>query len=243
MSSEKDSKLQQIGASVAAFTAAGPALWSGNEIGAAIALFGVGAASVIENIRSRTKGLDDLVQEAFERQELRERFDETVKVPEFLALYVRARDTAAKSEKEQKLRYIRNFLVHAVTLPTSTEPDKERYLRLIDELSFRELEHLVGFMRMVAPTAGAADLEHWIQKPTSTGGMVGTYARRILGVAENSSSDAANDLLDEMIVTFRHLHSAGLLNGLPTADGSGNLLQFSTNGFTAKFLRFVLDPF
>lgn len=242
MSSEKDSKLQQIGASVAALTAAAPALWSGDEVSTAIALFGVGAASVIENIRSRTKGLDDLVREALEREELRARFDETVKIPEFLALYVRSRDTAAKSEKEQKLRYIRNFLVHSVTLPTSTEPDKERYLRLIDELSFRELEHLVGFMRMVVPSAGAATLEQWVEKPTSTGGMVGSYARRILGLAENSSSAAVNDLVDEMVVTFRHLHSAGLLNGMPTRDGSGNMYQFSTNGFTPKFLRFVIDP-
>ncbi|HYI09165.1 MAG TPA: hypothetical protein VEK57_08840 [Thermoanaerobaculia bacterium] len=243
MAKDKDSKLQQIGASVAAITAAAPALLIGDEVSAAIALFGVGAASVMENIRARTRSLDDAVRDALADERLRERFDETVKTDEFLALYVRSRDTAAKSEKEQKLRYIRNFLINAVILPTSREPDKERYLRLIDELSFREHEHFVEFMRMVVPSAGSSSLEEWVTKPVTIGGMISTFACRILGVPDTTSSAEVNDMTAELVVAFRHLHAAGLLNGVPTRSPTGDMFQFSTNGFTAKFLRFVLDPF
>jgi hypothetical protein len=196
---------------------------------------------VIENIRSRTKALDDQVREALANERLRAQFDGTIRPDEFLGLYVRARDTAAKAEKEQKLRYIRNFLVHAVTLPTSTDPDKERYLRLIDELSFREHEHLIAFLRMITPSADAEGLESWVKGGRPTGGMISTYARRALGVPESTSSAEVNNLIDELVVAFRHLHSTGLLNGVPTPNG--DMFQFQTNGFTPRFVRFILDPF
>lgn len=243
MSTGKDEKLQQVSASVAALVAAVPPLLQGDKVTAAIRLLGVGAASVLENLRGRTKKLDQLMEDAFSEERLKERFDETVKIDEFLALYVRSRDTAAKSEKEQKLRYIRNFLVHSVTVPTSTEPDKERYLRLIDELSFREHEYLIGFLRMVVPSSGATSLENWVSEPVRrrAGGMISTYAHRLLNIPDSTSSQAVNDLTDELIVAFRHLHSAGILDGI--AVGGGDMFQFQSNGFTAKFLSFVLDPF
>ena len=238
----KESKLQQLSTGIAAVVSAGPALFQGDLYTAAVALLGVGAASVLENIRGRTKELDDQMRDAFEDERLRDALDATVKTDEFLALYVRARDTAAKTEKGQKIRYIRNFLIHAVTVPTSTDADKERYLRLIDELSFREHEYLIGFLRMVVPSAGAQTLEQWITNPTQiAGGMITTYATKLLNVPEGTSSAEVNGLVDELVVAFRHLHSVGLLNGIMTRQG--DMFQFQTNGFTSRFLRFVLDPF
>jgi hypothetical protein len=242
MAGEKDSKLQQISASVAALVATVPPLLQGDKVDAAIRLAGVGVASVMENIRARTKKLDQEVRDALADERLNARFDETVKPDEFLALYVRSRDTAAKSEKEQKLRYIRNFLIHSLTLPTSAEPDKERYLRLIDELSFREHEYFIGFLEMIVPSGGSPTIQQWLVKPTRTGGMISTFARQQLGLPQGTSSAAVNDLTDEMVVAFRHLHGAGLLDGYATRGG-GDMFQFDTNGFTPRFLRFVVDPF
>lgn len=236
-----DDKLQQISVGTAAIVAAAPALLTGDKFAAVSGLTGVLAASVFENIRARTKQLDEEVRDALADERLKERFDQTVRPDEFFALYVRSRDTAAKTEKAQKIRYLRNFLVHSLTLPTSTEPDKERYLRLIDELSFRELEHLVGFLRMVVPSAGASGIEQWVDRPAKTGGMISTFACRALGVADGTSSAAVNDMTDELVVAFRHLHSAGVLNGISTRGG--DMFQFETNGFTPKFVRFILDPF
>jgi len=55
-------------------------------------------------------------------------------------------------------------------------------------------------------------------------------------------SGALNDLTDELLVAFRHLDSTGVLNGVPNRGGR-DTYQFETNGFTARFVRFVLDPF
>lgn len=129
MTEEKDSKLQQISTAVGALVASIPA-WQGEPWLAAFGLSAVGLASLLENIRARTRKLDDAMQDALADESLKARFDETVKTDEFLALYRRTRDSAAKSEKEEKIRYLRNFLIHAITLPTSTDPDKERYIRL-----------------------------------------------------------------------------------------------------------------
>jgi hypothetical protein len=211
-------------------------------VGIIAGLTGALAASVFENIRARTKQLDEAVRDALADERLRARFDEAVRPEEFLALYVRSRATAAKSEKEQKLRYVRNFLVHWLTLPTSTEPDKERYLWLIDELSYRELEHLIEFMRMVVPSAGFSQVSEWLERTTKTGGAISTFARHLLNESATSSSAAVNDMVDELVVAFRHLHSVGLLDGLNTSN-SGDMFHFQTNGFTPKFLRFVVDPF
>lgn len=242
MTTVGDTKLQQISASVAALVAAVPPLVQGDMATAAIGLLGVGIASVIENVRARTNALDDQVRDAFADARLRERFDDTVKPDEFIALYVRARDTAAKSEKEQKLRYIRNFLVNAVTVPTSSDPDKERYLRLVDDLSFRELEYLIGFLRMVVPSAGSATLEEWVKKPQRTGGSISTYASHLVGGPNANDAAKQNEMTDELVVSFRHLYSAGLLNGI-AHPATRDFYHFETNGFTPKFLRFVLDPF
>jgi hypothetical protein len=211
LSDEKDSKLQQISTTVAALVASAPLL-GGDKWGAAFGLAGVGLASLIENIRTRK--LDDMVHDILADGRVRERFDETVKADEFLALYVRARDTATKSEKDEKLRYIRNFLIHAVTKPTSTDPDKERYLRLIDELTLSEHEHFIAFLRNVVPSSGAATLEDWLKKPATAGGAISTYASRALGVPNRTSSAELNDFMGDLVVAFRHLDSVGLLNGV-----------------------------
>ena len=242
MTSSKDERLQQISVATAAIVAATPALVIGDKMSAIAGLTGAFMASVFENIRARTKKLDDEMRDVLTDERLRARFDETVRPEEFLALYIRSRDTAAKSEKEQKLRYIRNFLVHSLTLPTSTEPDKERYLRLIDELSFRELEHLIAFLRMVVPSSGSPNVEEWLKKPAKAGSMISTYARQTLGVPSGTSSAEVNDMTDELVVAFRHLHSVGVLDGMTERDG-GDMFQFLTNGFTPKFIRFVIDPF
>ena len=241
--SDRDTKLQQLSVSVGAVIASVPMILQGDEVTTALGLAGVGIASVIENVRARTGKLDRLVQEALADEQLKARFDETVKTDEFLALYVRSRDTAAKSEKERKLRYIRNFLIHSVITPTSTEPDKERYLRLIDELSFREHESFIGYLRMLMPSAGASSLEEWVanDRRQIAGGMVTTYAYQLLGVPSSTSSPAVHDMTSELVVTFRHLHSTGLLDGISTRGG--DMVQFQSNGFTPRFLRFVLDPF
>src|SRR5579872_3510532 len=224
----RDEKLQQLSVGVAAIVAATPGLVTGDVVAIVTGLGGALIASVVENVRARTKRLDDAVRDALADDRLRARFDETVKTDEFFALYVRSRDTAAKSEKEHKLRYIRNFLVHSLIAPTSIEPDKERYLRLLDELSLRELEHFIGFCQMVVPSAGSPTIAQWLEKPSRTGAIISSFACRALGLPESTSSVAVNDLTAELVVSFRHLHSAGLLDGINTRAG-GDMFHFETN--------------
>ena len=48
------------------------------------------------------------------------------------------------------------------------------------ELSFREHEYLIDFLRMVVPSAGAQTLEQWITNQTQiAGGMITTYATNL----------------------------------------------------------------
>lgn len=95
---------------------------------------------------------------------------------------------------------------------------------------------------MVTPWVGAKSLDAWMEKPATTGGMISSYACRVLNVPESTSSAAVNALIDELIVAFRHMHSVGVLSGMSIRSG-GDMVQFQTNGFTPRFLRFVLDPF
>lgn len=97
---------------------------------------------------------------------------------------------------------------------------------------------------MLMPSAGASSLEEWVGNALrqTAGGMITTYAYELLHVPHSTGSPAVHDLTNELVVAFRHIHSAGLLDGVATR-GSGDMFQFQTNGFTSKFLRFVLDPF
>ena len=236
----RDELLHQLSTGIQAITVAMPALLQSDSVGAAIGLGGVAVVSVIENVLRREAKLNHDVQEALRDRDIGSRVDfESVKVDEFLALYVRAKDTASKSEKEQKLRYIRNFLVNAITIPLSTDPDKERYLRLIDELSFRELEHFIRFCRTAADS-NYQTIDQFIESSKPASLMLDAYARSTLGlkVSDRATPELMNLEVD-LRVAFRHFESVGLLD--PIGMG-GETYMYRTNGFSPRFLAFILDP-
>jgi hypothetical protein len=127
-------KARELSSAIELVAAIGPALLSGEPVGALVGALGVGGKRLVDNyVLRRQRKLDGMIHDSLAA--LRDRIDEKVRVDEFVGLYIRSRETAARSERDEKLGFIRNFLVNSVVHPTSTEPDKERFARLLDDFS------------------------------------------------------------------------------------------------------------
>jgi ribosomal protein S13 len=237
---EQTDKARELGTAIDLIALVGPALLTGEPVAALIGTAALGGKRLIDNyVFRRQKKLDQLVQERLD--ELKERIDEKVKVDEFVALYIRARETAARSEREEKLKFIRNVLLNAVIEPTSSVVDKEPYLRLLDEFSSGELQTFIGFSK-AALAAHFQTFADFLHEPKRAYLMVHSYARHTLGLPVSGPNTAELQTTEARIaVTLRRFEAITLLDGVRTG-GVGEPYAFQTNQFTADFLRFVLDP-
>lgn len=242
LSSKDDSavdKATELSSAVQVVAAIVPAVLTGDLVSGLAGAAGVGAVHLIEKYKSkRDRRLDELVQEGL--RSMSERIDDSVDKDEFLALYIRARETALKSEREEKLEFIRNFLLNAVIEPTSRVRDKERYLRLLDGFSAPELQVFVAFCK-IASTAIGQTLEESLRAPQKAFLMVPAFTREFLGLKPAGPPHPTGADLEEIGMTLRRFESESLLDGTRTG-GVGLPYAYSTNVFSARFLTFLIDP-
>jgi len=180
--------------------------------------------------------LGDMIDEALRDHRVFEKLDQTINQDEAAGIFIRANDAARKASDEQKLRYIRNVVLNSLTVPLSREPDKERHIKLVEDLTFYELETLVEFCR-VGLHGDYQKLEDYVyaKRPSKISAALSTFVYKRLGLPESTSSATANDLTDQLLSTFGQLESAALLSG-------NDAHHYTSTPFTYRFLRFVLDP-
>jgi hypothetical protein len=112
------------------------------------------------------------------------------------------------------------------------DPDKERYLRLIDDLTFRELEYFIEFCRI----ATNDNLKDFIERGGKTGSALGTIAEVWLKREGRYTQEAHTRFTDEMVPSFQNLHFRGLLLS------GRSWYHYDTTAVTGRFLLYILDP-
>jgi hypothetical protein len=237
---EKPDKARELNTAIDLVAAIGPMLLTGDPVTGLVAALAVGGKRFVDtHILKRQKKLDESVRD--ELRVLHARIDERVEVDEFVALYLRARETAARSAREEKLRYIRNFLLHSVIQPTSRVVDKEPYLRLIDDFSAGELEIFIAFCK-AASEANYQSLAEFVASSKPAFLLVQAFARHTVGLPPSGPRTAALIEAESQIsMALRRFESVALLDG-NRSGGVGEPYAYKTNAFTAAFLRFILDP-
>ena len=227
---DKPEKARELTTAIELVAAVAPAVLTADPVSALVGTLAVGGKRLLDNhLLRRQKKLDELIRESI--NELSIRIDQSVKIDEFVALYIRARETAARSEREAKLEYIRNFLLNAVIEPTSRVEDKEPYLRLLDDFSAGELAIFIAFCT-AAGEANHRTVAEFIAKSDRAFLMVHAFTRHFLGLPPTGPPTLELQLQEPRIATaLRRFEGATLLDGVRTG-GVGDPYAYRTNMLT-----------
>jgi hypothetical protein len=205
--------------------------------GVAIGLLGpLASARFGKYAANKQQKLADAIHEASQRIDgLRDRIDkEFVRSEEFVGLSFRAHTTNLNSSRDEKIRYIRNFVINSTLDLCSADPDKEFYLHLIDVLTFTQLDYFVAFCRSL--TAG--DFRRFLTLTEENGNMLSTVAEQLLGTKNDYAK--TNQLTEELLIACRVLASYGLLRVIDRNSGQISY-HYQTTPLTSRFARFIGD--
>jgi len=233
-------KARELSTAIDLIAAVGPAMLATEPFTALFGALAVGGKRLVENhLFHRQARLDALMHEKLDA--LEDKIDQSVRTDGFAALYIRARETAARSEREEKLQYIRNFLLNAVIEPTSRVEDKEPILRLLDDFSANELSVFVDFCK-AAIASGYQQVDRFVVEPQTVSLMVHAFARHSLGMPVTGPNSEHLVRAEARIgMVLRRFEAVTLLDGM-RMGGQGDAFGYKTNSFTAIFLRFILEP-
>lgn len=240
------SAVGDLNTAVQAAAAVGAAAATDGRIEAAVGLAAVFIGSRLASFASRrSEMLDRLVQDATEDiAGLEERVNrDFVRSDEFFGLAIKSKFAAINTTREEKLHYIRNFLVNTATLPSNeAQPDTERFLRLLDTLTWRELELFVKYCRI----ASKGDLVGLLR-----GAETGQNPISVVFADERDDLIATGDdpeeahrvqlrfayVVGDIIVAFHELEARRLLLDDKRPD-RGYIITV----LGRQFLHFILEP-
>jgi len=229
--------VDELNSAVQAATVVGAAA-AGPLGGTAVGLVGILVSGRLGDYAERKQQqLKDAIKDASERiEKLDEKIDrDFVRTDEFTGLTLRAQIAYLNASREEKLQYIRNFVINSALDGCSSDPDKEMYLHLIDVLTPNQIEYFLAFCR----TLVGGDLKRFLKAQEANGMMLTTLAEQLAG--RNSPPGTEGRLLEELQIAFRILSSYGLVRAVERNQPRISY-HYETTLFTFRFARFVANP-